>query len=80
MQDEAFIDFINTYTKRGGSTFNLKTSNVSKQAQHTLANTKYKALAKQHIKACIVQAYYNNTQFKAKLNEVMQDLNITVIA
>lgn len=80
MNDKAFIDFINTTTTRGGSTFNLKTCNCSKQAQEALASTQYKALAKAHIGANIRHGYYNNAQFKAKLEEVMQDLNITVIA
>ena len=80
MQDKVFLDFINTTTTRGGSTFNLLTSNVSKQARSTLASTQYKALAKQHINANVVQAYNNNKEFKAKLDQVMQELGITVIA
>ena len=80
MNDKVFLDFINTTTTRGGSTFNLKTSNCSKHAQELLASTQYKALAKAHIGSNIKQAYYNNAQFKAKLDDVMQDLNITVIA
>jgi hypothetical protein len=80
MQEKAFLDFINTTTTRGGSTFNLKTSNVSKQARDVLASTPYKALAKAHIGANIKHGYYNNAQFKTKLDQVMQDLNITVIA
>lgn len=80
MNDKQFIDFINTTTTRGGSTFNLKTSNVSKQARDALASTQYKSLAKQHINANVAHAYYNNTDFKHKLDEVMAQLNITVIA
>ena len=80
MNDKSFIDFINTTTTKGGSTFNLKTQNVSKQARDTLASTQYKALAKQHINSNVKQAYYNNTQFKQKLEEVMQELNITIVA
>lgn len=80
MKDNDFIDFINTTTTRGGSTFNLKTCNCSKQARDTLASTQYKALAKAHINSNVKHAYYNNEQFKHKLDEVMQELNITVIA
>ena len=80
MQDKDFIDFINTSTSKGGAIFNLKTQNTSKQARNILQNTQYKMLAKQHINSNVVQAYYNNTQFKQKLNDVMQKLNITVIA
>ena len=80
MNTQAFIDFINTTTTRGGSTFNLKTCNCSKQARDTLASTQYKALAKQHINSNVKQAYYNNAQFKAKLEQVLNELNITIIA
>lgn len=80
MNDKSFIDFINTTSTRGGSTFNIKTCNCSKQARDILAGTQYKALAKQHINSNVKHAYYNNTQFKNKLDEVMQELNITVIA
>lgn len=80
MEDKTFLDFINTTTTRGGSTFNLKTSNCSKQARDILAKTDYKALAKQHINANVVNAYYNNDKFKAKLEEVLSDLNITLVA
>lgn len=80
MNDKSFIDFINTTTTRGGSTFNLKTCNVSRQAREALASTQYKALGKAHINANVKHAYYNNAQFKAKLEEVMQELNITIIA
>lgn len=80
MQDKAFIDFINTTTTRGGSTFNLKTSNCSKQARDILASTQYKALAKQHINSNIVQAYYNNKDFAQKLQDVLQEYNITLVA
>jgi len=79
MRDADFIDFINTCTTRGGATYNLKTQNVSKQAQNILQNSKYKSLAK-HISTKIVQAYYNNSDFAQKLQEVMQELNITIIA
>lgn len=80
MNDKSFIDFINTTSTRGGATFNLNTANVSKQAREILANSDYKALAKQHINANVVNAYANNDKFKAKLDEVMASLNITVIA
>lgn len=80
MNDKTFLDFINTNTTRGGRTFNLKTQNVSKQARDALEGTQYKALAKAHIKSNVKQAYYNNTQFKQKLEEVMQELNITIVA
>lgn len=79
MQDKAFLDFINTTTTKGASTYNLKTQNCSKQARDILASTQYKALAKQHINANIVQAYNSNAQFKQKLQEVMAQYNITVI-
>jgi len=80
MNDKSFLEFISTTTTRGGATYNLKTSNVSKQARNILASTQYKALAKAHINANIVQAYYNNGDFKAKMDQVMQELNITIIA
>ena len=80
MQDNAFLEFINTTTTRGGATYNLKTQNVSKQAREILAKTKYKALAKAHINSNIVQAYNNNDDFAQKLQEVMQECNITLIA
>lgn len=80
MQDKEFLDFINTSASKGACTYNLKTQNASKQARDILASTKYSTLAKQHINSNIVQAYYNNAQFKQKLDTVMQELNITVIA
>lgn len=80
MNNKSFLDFINTTTTRGGSTFNLKTCNCSKQARDTLASTQFKALAKQHINANVKQAYYNNEQFKQKLEQVMNELNITIVA
>lgn len=80
MNDSEFINFINTTASKGGCTFNLATSNVSKQAREVLAKTQYKALAKQHINASVVSAYNNNAQFKAKLNKVMEELHITVVA
>lgn len=80
MQDKEFLDFLNTTTSKGGATFNLKTQNTSKQARNILQDTQYKMLAKQHINSNVAQAYYNNTQFKTKLEDVMQKLNITIIA
>ena len=80
MNDKQFIDFINTTATRGGRTFNLKTHNASRQAREALASTQYKALAKQHINANVSQAYYHNDEFKHKLDEVMAQLDITVIA
>lgn len=80
MQDKAFIDFITSTSTRGGATYNLKTQNTSKQARNILASTQYKALAKAHINSNIVQAYYNNKDFAHKLEEVMQQNNITIIA
>ena len=80
MNTQAFIDFINTITTRGGATFNLKTQNASKQARDILASTQYKTLAKQHINSNVVQAYYNNKEFKDKLTQVLHELNITIIA
>ena len=80
MNDKQFIDFINTTTTRGGRTFNLKTHNASKQARDALANSPYKALAKAHINANVSQAYYNNDEFAHKLDEVMAQLDITIIA
>ena len=80
MSESEFNDFINTTTTRGGSTFNLKTSNCSKQAQEILANANYNALAKAHIGANIKSAYYANEKFKNKLESVLSELNITLIA
>lgn len=80
MQDNEFIAFLNTTTTKGGATFNLKTQNTSKQARNILQNTKYKMLAKQHINANVIYAYNNNNEFKTKLTQVLQDLNITIIA
>lgn len=80
MDKQEFINFLNTTTTKGGCVFNLKTNNISKQARDILANSDYKMLAKQHINANIKQAYYNNKQFKQKLDDVMAELNITVVA
>lgn len=80
MNTQDFINFINTTTTRGGATYNLKTQNTSKQARDILAKTEYKALAKQHINNNIVQAYYNNKDFAQKLQQVMQQNNITLVA
>lgn len=80
MEDKEFLDFINTTSTRGGRTFNLKTSNVSKQARDALESSPYKALAKQHINSNVKQAYYNNDKFQAKLETVLDKLNITLIA
>ena len=79
MSDKDFKDFINTTTTRGGATYNLNTCNVSKQARDILCKTQYKALAKAHINSNIVQAYYSNNEFKAKLDAVMEEYNITVV-
>lgn len=80
MNTQQFLDFINTTTTRGGATYNLRTQNTSKQARDILANTQYKALAKAHINSNIVQAYNNNKEFAQKLDNVMRELNITIIA
>lgn len=80
MNTQDFINFINTTTTRGGATYNLQTQNTSKQARDILAKTEYKALAKQHINNNIVQAYYNNKDFAQKLQQVMQQNNITLVA
>ena len=79
MQDKDFLDFLNTTTTKGGATFNLKTQNTSKQARTILENTKYSMLAKQHINSNIVQAYHNNKDFAQKLENVLQELNITLV-
>lgn len=79
MNDKQFIDFINTTTARGGATFNLSTMNCSKQARDILASTQYKALAKQHINANVVNAYADNKEFREKLDAVMNELHITII-
>lgn len=79
MQDKDFLDFLNTTTTKGGATFNLKTQNTSKQARTILQNTKYSMLAKQHINSNIVQAYHNNKDFAQKLENVLQELNITLV-
>lgn len=80
MDDKDFITFINTTATRGGATFNINTANVSKQAREILAKSDFKALAKQHINANVIDAYMTNDKFKAKLDEVMDALDITVIA
>lgn len=80
MQDTDFIAFLNTTTTKGGATFNLRTQHASTQARNILQGTKYKMLAKQHINSNIVQAYNSNAQFKQKMQDVMQELNITIIA
>lgn len=80
MDTQEFLNFINTTASKGGATYNLKTQNTSKQARDILNKTEYKALAKQHINNNIVQAYYNNKDFAQKLQQVMQQNNITVIA
>ncbi len=80
MNTQDFIDFINTTPTKGGAKYNLKTQNTSKQARDILAKTEYKALAKQHINNNIVQAYYNNKDFAQKLQQVMQQNNITLVA
>lgn len=80
MNNTDFLAFLNATTSKGASTFNLKTQNVSKQARDTLAKTEYKALAKAHINTNVKNAYYNNTKFKDKLDEVMAQYNITVVA
>lgn len=78
MDDSEFLSFINTTTTRGGSVFNLRTSNVSKQARNALRD-EYPALAKQHINATIVEAYKHNSKFHDKLLEVMEAHGITVV-
>lgn len=80
MNEKQFIEFINTTTTRGGATFNVKTQNVSKQARAILSDTQYKALAKAHVNSNVAQAYYNNNQFRDKLDTVLNSLNITIIA
>lgn len=79
MDDKDFIKFISTATSRGGCTFNLKTKNCSKQARAILATTPYKSLAKPAISAKVARAYYNNSNFKEKITQVMEELGITVI-
>ena len=79
MNEKSFIDFIeNAGASKGAAVFNLRTQNVSKQAQNILKNTEYKALAKAHIKGAIVSAYNNNGEFKQKLDEVLTALNIEI--
>ena len=80
MDKTDFLAFLNATTSKGTSTFNLKTQNVSKQARDILQKTEYKALAKAHINSNVKNAYYNNAKFKAKLDEVMAQYNITVVA
>ena len=79
MDDLDFMNFISATSARGGTTINFKTSNVSKRAQALLA-TDYKPLAKQHLNANVIHAYYNNDTFKAKMDEVANSLGITIIA
>ena len=80
MDNNDFLAFLNATTVKGASTFNLKTQNGAKQARATLAKTEYKALAKAHVNTNVKNAYYNNEKFKAKLDEVMAQNNITVVA
>lgn len=82
MNSQEFIDFINAnaIASRGAIAYNIKTCNVSKKAQNILANSNYKALAKAHVSANIKKAYYNNDAFAQKLQEVLQELQITLIA
>ena len=80
MDKTDFLAFINAPTITGASTFNLTTQNVSKKARDILEKTEYKALAKTHIGTNVKNAYYNNGKFKAKLDEVMAQYNITVVA
>lgn len=79
MNTEQFMAFINTTTTKGGAVYNLKTQNVTKQARDILEKSQYKALAKAHVNQNIVQAFKNNEQFKNKLLQVMNELNITVV-
>lgn len=78
MNDTEFLAFINTTTTRGGRVFNLRTSNVSKQAREALAQ-EFPALAKAHINATIVEAYKHNGKFHEKLVEVMEAHDITIV-
>lgn len=80
MSDEEFKNFLNTSPSRGGAVYNLKTSNVSRQARDLLANSDYTQLAKAHIASNIKRAYYSNGAFKAKLDDVMSSLNIAIVA
>ena len=81
MNDTQFIQFVeHAGASKGARTYNLHTQNASKKAVEALANTQYKALAKAHIKSAIVEAYKNNAQFKAKLEEVCAKYDIQIIA
>lgn len=81
MNEKEFLTLLaQSSTQKSKPTFNLSTANVSKQAVAILKDTPYKALAKQHINTPIINAYNNNPQFKQKLDEVLAQLDIEVIA
>lgn len=82
MNESAFLDFITSAQSgaRGGATYNLATRTCSKAARAILAKTQYKALAKQSISAQIVKAYKHNAEFQSKLDDVMAQHNIVVVA
>lgn len=81
MSDKEFNTFITTNSgRKGGATINFTTNNISKKAQHILADTQFKALAKQHISASIKDAYYNMPSIKAKFEDIASKHNITIIA
>lgn len=80
MEDAQFLAFIAGTSTRGGATYNLQTQNVSKQARDVLAKTPYKTLAKAHIANKIVNAYKNNADFASKLEAVLTEYKIALIA
>ena len=81
MQDAEFIAFVmHAGASKGSLTFNLHTQNASKKAVEALANSKYKVLAKSHINTGICDAYKHNAEFKEKLDAVMKELNIEIVA
>lgn len=88
MDTKSFLNFVNTLntnTTKGTACYNLRSNNMTKRAKELLLQSDYKALGNPdkkstYIKPQIVDAYNNNAQFKAKLNEVMAQLGITIKA
>lgn len=80
MQDKDFLSFINAQSTKNVAKYNLQNCNVSKKAVAILANTPYKALAKAHINANIRDAYYNNAEFASKMQAVMREYDIILVA
>lgn len=80
MNDKEFLNFINAQSTKNVAKFNLLSCNVSKKAVAILADTPYKALAKAHVNANVRDAYYNNADFADKLQAVMNQYDIILVA